>query len=46
MGGNKGGRGGRQGQVKGKDVGLSVTIDFMEAVEGINKTVKFNKVAI
>ncbi|CAI2369249.1 unnamed protein product [Moneuplotes crassus] len=40
------GKGGRQaqGRVKGKDISLNITIDFMEAVEGASKTVKYQKV--
>ena len=42
--GGSGKRGKPQGHVKGRDVSLNITIDFMEAVEGVNKTVKYQKV--
>ncbi|CAI2369141.1 unnamed protein product [Moneuplotes crassus] len=39
-----GGRGKSQGPIKGQDVVINISIDFMEAVEGVNKSVRYQKI--
>ena len=44
MGQQRQGGGRRQAQVKGRDVVLNVEVDFMDAVNGTQKTVTYNKI--